>query len=198
MWYIRQSNICFHHHNMTSACQHDREIAHRRRVFVEFKQILIQDINIFKMWQNLANQRPQILTEMVKAAKIKAGLVVCSGAIFNYVTMADSGDINSGHEPNSVQCLFERRTLVKVKELGPDQPDGLIYCEELFVELCAAPPQKLFSSRHWSDRCTDSNNTTSAQQAKQRQIRTSGWEMTDLKSGIGYNVKRQLLYCRCM
>ncbi len=27
----------------------DREIAHRRRVFVEFSQILIQDINIFKM-----------------------------------------------------------------------------------------------------------------------------------------------------
>ncbi len=25
----------------------DREIAHRRRVFVEFSQILIQDINIF-------------------------------------------------------------------------------------------------------------------------------------------------------
>ncbi len=74
--------------------------------------------------------------------------MVCSGAIFNYVTMADSGVINSRHEPNSVQSLlqypFERRSLaekLKVKELGPDQPDGLIYCEELFVELCAAPPQ---------------------------------------------------------
>ncbi len=81
--------------------------------------------------------------------------MVCSGAIFNYVTMADSGVINSGHEPNSVQsllqCPFERRTLaekLKVKELGPDQPDGLIYCEELFLELCAAPPQKNFTSRH--------------------------------------------------
>ncbi len=38
--------------------------------------------------------------------------------------------------------------VLKVKELGPDQPDGLIYCEELFVELCAAPPQKKFTSRH--------------------------------------------------
>ncbi len=57
--------------------------------------------------------------------------MVCSGAIFNYVTMADSGVINSEHEPNSVQsllqCPFERRTLaekLKVKELGSDQPDG--------------------------------------------------------------------------
>ncbi len=72
--------------------------------------------------------------------------MVCSGAIFNYVTMADSGVINSGHEPNSVQyllqCPFERRHLadkLKVKELGPDQPDGLIYCEELFVKLFAVP-----------------------------------------------------------
>ncbi len=62
--------------------------------------------------------------------------------------MADSGVINSGHEPNSVQsllqCPFERRTLaekLKVKELGPDQPDGLIYCEGFFVKLCAAPPK---------------------------------------------------------
>ncbi len=59
--------------------------------------------------------------------------------------MADSGVINPGHEPNSVQsllqCPFERRTLaekLKVKELGPYQPDGLIYCEELFVKLFAA------------------------------------------------------------
>ncbi len=59
--------------------------------------------------------------------------MVCSGAIFNYVTMVDSGVINSGHKPNSVQsllqCPFERRTLavkLKVKELGPDQPDGLL------------------------------------------------------------------------
>ncbi len=44
--------------------------------------------------------------------------------------MADSGVVNSGHEPNSVQsllqCPFEKRTLtekLKVKELGPDQPD---------------------------------------------------------------------------
>ncbi len=72
--------------------------------------------------------------------------MVCSGAIFNYLTMADSGVINSGHEPNSVQsllqCPFERRTLaekLKVKELGPDQPDGLIYCEELFVKLFTVP-----------------------------------------------------------
>ncbi len=69
--------------------------------------------------------------------------------------MADSGVINSGHELNSVQsllqCPFERRTFaeqLKVKELGPDQPDGLIYCEELFVKLCVAPPQKNFTSRH--------------------------------------------------
>ncbi len=75
-----------------------------------------------------------------QAAKIKAGLVVCIGAIFYYVTMADSGVINSGHEPNSVQsllqCPFERRTLaekLKVKELSPDQVDGLIYCEESFA-----------------------------------------------------------------
>ncbi len=54
--------------------------------------------------------------------------MVCSGAIFDYVTMADSGVINSGHEPNSVQSLlqrpFERRTLaeqLKVKELGPER-----------------------------------------------------------------------------
>ncbi len=70
--------------------------------------------------------------------------MVCSGAIFNNVTMADSGVINSGHEPYSVQSLlqFERRTFaekLKVKELGPDQPDGLIYCEELFVKLFAVP-----------------------------------------------------------
>ncbi len=72
--------------------------------------------------------------------------MVFSGAIFNYVTMTDSGVINSGHEPNSVQsllqCPFERRTLaekLKVKELGPDQPDGLIYCEELFMKLFAVP-----------------------------------------------------------
>ncbi len=69
--------------------------------------------------------------------------------------MADLGVINSGHETNSVQSLlqypFERRTLaekLKVKELGSDQPDSLIYCEELFVELCAAPPQNVFTSRH--------------------------------------------------
>ncbi len=80
--------------------------------------------------------------------------MVCSGAIFNYVTMMDSGFINSGHEPNSVQsllqCSFERRTLaakLKVKELGPDQPDGLIYCKELFVKLfavtvCDSPSSK--------------------------------------------------------
>ncbi len=87
--------------------------------------------------------------------------MVCSGAIFNYVTMADSGVINSGNEPNSVQslfqCPFERRTLaekLKVKELGPDQPHGLIYCEELLVELCAAPPQKMFTSRHCPKRFT--------------------------------------------
>ncbi len=61
--------------------------------------------------------------------------------------MADSGVINSGHELNSVQsllqCPFERRTLaeLKVKELGPDQPDGLIYCEELFV---CSPTSKKF------------------------------------------------------
>jgi len=64
MWYIRKSsvkNICFHHHNMTSLpvstsqfqLRSDREIAHRRRVFVEFCQILIQDINIFKMWHKI-------------------------------------------------------------------------------------------------------------------------------------------------
>ncbi len=60
--------------------------------------------------------------------------------------MADSGAINSGHEPNSVQsllqCPFERRTLaekLKVKELGPDQPDGLINCKELFVKLFVVP-----------------------------------------------------------
>ncbi len=60
MWYIRTFSV----KNMSSpsqydlsACQHethfqlrgDREIAHRRRVFVELSQILIQDINIFKM-----------------------------------------------------------------------------------------------------------------------------------------------------
>ncbi len=28
---------------------------------------------------------------------------------------------------------------LKVKELGPDQPDGLIYCEELVVKLFAVP-----------------------------------------------------------
>ncbi len=82
--------------------------------------------------------------------------MVCSGAIFDYVTMADSGVINSGHEPNSVQsllqCLFDRRTLaekLKVKELGPDQPDDLIYCEELFMKLfavpmCHSPTSKIF------------------------------------------------------
>ncbi len=79
--------------------------------------------------------------------------MVCSGAICNYVTMADSRVINSGHEPNSVQsllqCPFERRTLaekLKVKELGPDQPDGLmIYCEELFVvPVCHSPTSKQF------------------------------------------------------
>ncbi len=80
--------------------------------------------------------------------------MVYSGAIFNYVIMADSGVINPGHELNSVQsllqCPFERRTLaekLKVKELGPDQPDALIYCEELFVELCAALPQNIFTHR---------------------------------------------------
>ncbi len=74
------------------------------------------------MTYNLANQRPQILTEMgdfsvAPSCSNKAGLVVCSGAIFNYVTMVDSGVINSGHEPNSVQsllqCPFERRHLAE-------------------------------------------------------------------------------------
>ncbi len=72
--------------------------------------------------------------------------MVCSGAIFNYVTMADSGVINYGHEPNSVQsllqCPFERAHLaekLKVNELGPDQPGGLIYCEGLFVKLFDVP-----------------------------------------------------------
>ncbi len=32
---------------------------------------------------------------------------------------------------------------LKVKELGPDQPDGLIYCEELFVKLFAVPQPHL-------------------------------------------------------
>ncbi len=76
--------------------------------------------------------------------------MVCCGAIFNYLTFADSGVINSGHEPNSVQsllqCPFERRTLaekLKVKELGPDQPDGLIYCQGIVCEIvcCANVPQ---------------------------------------------------------
>ncbi len=57
----------------------------------------------------------------------------------------------------NLQCPFERRTLaekLKVKELGPDQPDGLIYCEELFVKLfavpvCHSPTSKKFTSRHW-------------------------------------------------
>ncbi len=31
----------------------DWETAHRTRVFVEFSQILIQDINIFKMWHKI-------------------------------------------------------------------------------------------------------------------------------------------------
>ncbi len=73
--------------------------------------------------------------------------------------MADSGVINSGHEPNSVQslrqCPLERRTLaeeLKVKELGSDQPDDWIYCEELFVKLfavpvCHSPTSKKFTSR---------------------------------------------------
>ncbi len=76
--------------------------------------------------------------------------MVCSGAIFNYMTMADSCVINSRQEPNSVQsllqCTFERRHLaetLKVKQLGPDQPDGLIYCEELFVKLFAVPQPHL-------------------------------------------------------
>ncbi len=59
--------------------------------------------------------------------------MVSSGAIFYYVTMADSGVINSRHEPNSLlQCPFERRHLaekLKVKKLAPDQPDDFIYCE---------------------------------------------------------------------
>ncbi len=41
-----------------------------------------------------------------------------------------------------LQCPFERRHLaekLKVKELGPDQPDGLIYCEGLVVKLFAVP-----------------------------------------------------------
>ncbi len=65
--------------------------------------------------------------------------------------MADSGVINSGNEPNSVQSLlqspFERRTLaekLKVKELGPDQPDGLIYCEGLFLN-CVQHHLKIIS-----------------------------------------------------
>ncbi len=36
-----------------AACQHVSISAHRRRVFVEFSQILIQDINIFKMWHKI-------------------------------------------------------------------------------------------------------------------------------------------------
>ncbi len=95
MWYIRKSsvkNICFHHHNMTSPpvstsqfqLRGDRQIAHRRRVFVELSQILIQDINIFKMWHKILPI--SVLKSYLKwaiflspqAAKIKAGLVVCS------------------------------------------------------------------------------------------------------------------------
>ncbi len=54
MLYIRKSsvkNICF----STSQFQlrGDWEIAPRKRVFVEFSQILIQDINIFKMWHKI-------------------------------------------------------------------------------------------------------------------------------------------------
>ncbi len=96
------------------------------------------------MWHNLTNQHPQILAEIGDFS------VICSSVIFNYVTMTDSGVINSGHEPNSVQsllqCLFERRTLaekLKVKELGPDQPDGLIYWEDLFVKSFAVPQPHL-------------------------------------------------------
>ncbi len=37
-------------------------------------------------------------------------------------------------------CL---RGELKVKELGPDQPDGLIYCEELFVKSFAVPQPHL-------------------------------------------------------
>ncbi len=32
---------------------------------------------------------------------------------------------------------------LKVKELGPDQPDDLIYCEELFMKLFAVPQPHL-------------------------------------------------------
>ncbi len=58
MWYIRKSSV----KNIFSPSQYDlsafqlrgdREIAHRRRVFVELSQILIQDINIFKMWHKI-------------------------------------------------------------------------------------------------------------------------------------------------
>ncbi len=45
-----------------------------------------------------------------------------------------------------LQCPFERRTLaekLKVKELGLDQPDNLIYFEELFaVPVCHSPTSK--------------------------------------------------------
>ncbi len=93
---------------------------------------------------------------------LKSRLVsFCSGAIFNYVTMADSG-----HEPNSVQsllqCPFERRTLaetLKVKELGPDQPDGFVKnCLRncLLCQCATAPPQQMFTSRHCM-KCTNSH-----------------------------------------
>ncbi len=58
----------------------------------------------------------------------------------------------NGEDSKSSQWNFGSKT--EVKELGPDQPDGLIYCEELFVELCAAPPQNIFTSCHCPKRFT--------------------------------------------
>ncbi len=112
MWYIRKysvKNICFHIWPLClSACLNFSWGAIEKSRFRNFSQYFC---------------RPK---------QLKSRLVSWS--------MTDSGVINSGHEPNSVQsllqCPFERRTLaekLKVKELGPDQPDGFIYCEELFV-----------------------------------------------------------------
>ncbi len=75
--------------------------------------------------------------------------MVCSDAIFNYVTMADSGVINSGHEPNSVQsllqCPFERTFGRKTEGKGAGSRSAwrfdLLWRFVCEIVCCASVPQ---------------------------------------------------------
>ncbi len=128
----------------------------------EIAQILIQDINIYSRcdikfsqsassnlnWNGRFYCRPKLLKSRLVSWSVAAQFSIT----WQWRTQA-----------TLLQCPFERRTLaekLKVQELGLDQPDSLIYCEELFaVPVCHSPTSKKFTCRHWTSRLHTASET---------------------------------------